>query len=262
MQHDKQKRRQLIIILSIIGLFVGVSLVAAFFLRGDPENQFGKFIPIKNFTSEVKDAPQATREATESSLYNIVSANKNGQDFNPARIDDALIRSSSVKQATDHKTDVTSGNYIVDIESIKQSYKVQYSFSKTESNVNLSGSPVVITCPLESDLIYGTFTCTDFVQAQTSKNDTLLQHLPYQSFSFKITPDATRGETLTLVVDMTIPQIDLKGSESSRREVVSLYKNEVLLWIQSKGAKPEDYSIVYNYDDVGNLKPAPKDYSH
>lgn len=254
MQYDPVKRRRLIIIIVSVVVIAIISIVTAILLRGDPENQFGKFIRIQNYTQKIQNSPGEVRDATESSLYNTVNLNKNGQDFNPSNIKDAFIRDSSDKQTVSDSTNVISGSYIIDMQSIKQSYRVQYSFAPTETNRNVGGSPVVITCLDEADLIYGKFTCVDLVQKQTSKDDVILQYLPFQNFTFKISPDATKNkEKLTLTVDLTIPEVDLKGDVATNRQTVQMYKDEVLKWIRSKSVNPDDYIIEYNYDDNGNL---------
>lgn len=80
-----------------------------------------------------------------------------------------------------------------------------------------------------------------------------MQYLPYENFSFKLSPDATQGDELIIIATLDIPQSDLKGNAASKREVVALYKGEVNDWFKSKGIDPTKYEIQYNYDDNGNI---------
>ena len=225
-----------------IAIIWGISL-----LFQKDENQFGKFIRIQNYTSKVKNLPGDVRDATESYLYNVTKMNVN-DSVNVSKISDAHIRDGSDTQ--EEQSGVYTGSYIVDMESIKQSYGVSYTYSDDDSK--MGGNPIVIQCLPKEKLIYGEFKCTDLVSEQSSTTDPLIRYLPYENFSFKISPDATQGDTLVLVTTLSIPESDLKGSQDSRLAVINAYKSQVEDWIRSKGADPNKYIITYNYDTAGN----------
>lgn len=251
MQKD-QSKKQLIIIGVIVGIIlVGFIILIAFLFRDTGKNQFGERIRIQNYDEIVKNTSDDTRDAIESYLYNIVKMNKE-KDFNATTVKDAYIRKDSASQNYVQMDRYYSGDFIVDMESIKQSYWVQYTYALDESNPKVSGSPVVISCLPENLLKYGPFDCKDLVSDQGAANDVLLQYLPYQNFSFRITPDATRGERLTMIVRLSIPQLQLKGSAETRRNAVAQFKGQVESWIISKGGDPASYDYEYNYDDNGN----------
>ena len=241
-----RKKAVLIIIAGLGGLVLVIGLIS-FLLKGD-ENQFGKFITIQNYSAKINNMPGSVRDATESYLYNVVVMNVD-ESVNASKISDAKIREDSNTQ--DYSRNVYTGSYIVDIESIKQSYGVTYTYSQDESE--LGGNPIVVSCLPKEDLIYGEFKCTDIVSKQEAPNQDIMRYLPYENFSYKITPDATQGDTLVLVVKFDIPQSDLKGNAASRAEVIAMYKKEVTDWILSKGVDPDKYILQYNYDDAGNL---------
>ena len=248
MQQGTVSRKKAAIIL--ISLLAGLALIVgviSMFLKSD-ENQFGKYITIQNYSSKVKNTPDSVKEATESYLYTVVVMNIDSST-NASKINDAFIREGSEKQ--NYAMNVYTGTYIVDMASIKQSYLVTYTYSSDETK--LGGNPIVVSCLPKEDLIYGEFKCTDLVSKQAAEDDGIIRYLPYENFSYKITPDATQGENLVLVVTLDIPQSDLKGNAASRAEVVAMYKKEVTDWITSKGIDPKRYVIQYNYDDAGNL---------
>jgi uncharacterized protein YxeA len=250
---DPYRKRLVIIILAVLLLILGLVALITFITRDTGTNQFGGRIKIQNYTQKVDNAPTDIRDATESYLYNIVKKNKE-DSFEPSTIKDAVVRDNSDNQTFDDSLKVYSGDFIVDMESIKQSYWVQYSFSEEVNNTAVGGNPIVISCLPEDKLKYGAFDCKDFVSAQSSANDVLLQYLPYQNFSFKISPDATIDkDKLTLVVTFSIPEIDLRGDQTSRALTVAQYKKMVTDWIKTKGADPDHYLFTYNYDDNGNV---------
>lgn len=249
MQQPISRKKAVVIIVGIFALFIAIiSLIM--FLTQSNENQFGKFIRIQNYDQKVKNLPSDMRDAMESHLYTIVVKNVD-KSVDAAAIKDAYIRENSDTQSYSQRTTVFDGEFIVDMESIKQSYRVQYSYSQ-ENTIDVGGNQVVITCLPEEELKYGPFPCTDLVSEQSSDNDVLLQYLPYENFSFKLSPDATQGDELVLVATLDIPQIDLTGSAESNAQVVALYKKEVTDWIKSKGVNPTKYEIQYNYDAAGN----------
>lgn len=243
-------RKRLIIIIGII-IFIGIILLIGFLARDTGKNQFGGRIKIQNYDVKVKNLSSDMRDSVEAYLYNIVKKNSTG-DFDPSKVKDAYIRDNTASQNYDNKQAVYNGDFIVDMESIKQSYQTQYSYSQKANSTVTGGNPVVISCLPKEKLKYGAFNCTDFVSAQSTANDVLLQYLPYRSLSFSITPNATKTDKLTLQIQLTIPDIDLSGDANSKRSTVATYKQLVINWIISKSAEPDNYILEYNYDDNGN----------
>ena len=246
--------RKRILICAAIVVGVILIIVLSIVLKGDPKNQFGNIIKIQNYSEKVKNLSPDMRDAMESYLYNIVEKNSNGT-IDPSKVTDAYIRKDSDSQIHSQSINLYSGDFIIDIESIKQSYQTQYSYSDDAANTNVGGNPVVISCIPVEQLKYNDFGCTDFVTEQAGSNDTILQYLPYENFSYRITPDETQTDKLVLNVSFTIPDSDLKGDLASKQAVLALYKKQVNDWIVSKGDDPEKYTFTYNYDDNVNLIP-------
>lgn len=244
------RKKALLLIGVVLVLFIGIVALIATITQQD-ENQFGKFIRIQNYSAKVKNLSNDMRDSMESSLYNTVIGNVDAST-NVSKINDATIREGSDAQERDSKNATYSGSFIIDMSSIKQSYYVQYSYAP-DPTTSIGGSPVIISCLPVEKLIYGEFTCTDLASKQSTEDDMILQYLPYENFTFKITPDATQGDKLVLVVDLDISEVDLKGDAASKAQTVTMYKNEVTDWIASKGVDPTKYEIQYNYDDAGNV---------
>lgn len=250
-QPISRRKAAIILIALLLGLALIITLLSIV-IKSD-ENQFGKFIKIQNYSSKIKNLNGDMRDAMESYLYNVTVMNIDAEKA--GKVGDALIREGSDSQDYNSVTVTYSGSFIVDMQSIKQSYEVQYSYTKEKNNALYvdGGNAVVVSCLEPSKLIYGEFDCKDIVSKQSSKYDVLLQYLPYENFSFKLSPDATQGEELVVVVTLDIPQIDLSSDAASKAATISLYKNEVKKWFDSKGLNWNDYKLDYNYDDAGNV---------
>jgi hypothetical protein len=244
-------RGRRIFLLAAALVFVGIIIISIIIgISNSNKNQFGSFIKIQNYDQRVQNVSGDVKDAIQTTLYKLVEKNS-PSGFDPGSVKDAIIRDGSDKQVHDREKDLYTGSFIIDMESVKQSFNTQYSYSRTNT-LDVGGNAIVLSCLPDSLLKFGSFDCKDFVMEQTNKYDEILQYLPYENFSFKITPDATANDgTLTLVVKLTIPESDLVGSIGSRTQVVSLYKKEVVDWIKSKGLDPLKFKMSYNYTDSG-----------
>lgn len=245
------RKKAAIILIVVMALFMGFIYLLNIFFQSD-ENKFGKFIKIQNYSSKVKNLSGETREAMESTLYNTVERNVDSST-NPSKINDAYIRNESNKQEFNAQSTVYSGTFIVDMASIKQSYRVTYKYSQ-RNTADTGGTPISITCLAPSELIYGDFDCSDIISEQSNDYDEVTAVIPYHGLSFILTPDATQsGRGLVINAKLLIPEIDMSGDKASQLNTIELYKNEVRKWLESKGIDPDKYEIDYNYDSEGNL---------
>ena len=252
----KISRKKAFAFVAVVAVLTILVIVIGTLVTERDTNRFGRFIKIQNYNDEVKNLSPEMRESMESYLYTVVKMNV-VSGFEPGEIKDAVVRAGSTEQSYNARTSVYSGSFIIDIESVKQSYRASYEYLRDKSMrdiANISGNPVAITCLAKDKLKFGVFSCKDIVGEQASGFDDILKFLPYQNFSYKITPNSVENEgKLTLEVELTIPQSDLVGPESSKREVVAMYKKQVLDWVASKGVDASQYEYKFNYDDVGNL---------
>lgn len=251
MQPTYSRKKQLTIIGVIFSAIVVVLIIIAIVMQLSPKNVYGDGLRIQNFDQKVKNVSTIMRSGVEATLYNVVKKNV-PNDTDLLKVDDAYIRDDSNKQNYDKPSDIYTGNFIVDIESIKQSYYVQYTYVEDEDSAEGLTTRVVISCVEDKDLKYGAFKCADFVKEQASENDSIIQYLPFSNFSFRIAADTTAGDdNLILIVELRIPQSDLRGDLASDQATVALYKNEVAIWLKSKNFDPADYTFKYDYTDNG-----------
>jgi hypothetical protein len=259
MQPANSQRKLITTIAIIFGAVVIASIIIAIIVQLSPKNEYGERIKIQNYTQKVKNVSDELHNATEAGLYNTVKKNV-PESTNPSKIKDAFIRDNSNSQDYDKGNETYNGKFIVDIESIKQSYLIQYTYVKNDNSDEGLATRVVVSCVNKEDVKYESFKCDDFVKQQATQNDNIIQYLPYSNFSFKIAADTTAGDDkMILLVELRIPESDLKGDVASKQAVVAMYKNEVAKWLETKNLDPTIYTYEYNYDDNGNLLPETHD---
>lgn len=250
MQNFSRKQKLTILVGIVVAIVLIVVMIIAA-LNQTNKNQFGEYITIQNYDQKVKNVSSGVKDAIQTSLYKIVKKNS-ADTFNASTVGDATIRESSDSQKYEASKLVYSGNFIVDIASIKQSYQAQYSYSATNT-IDVGGNPVVLSCLSTDKLKYGDFNCKDSFSNQIEHVDAIMQYLPYENFDFKISPDATiAGQALTLVVQLRIPDTILRGDANSRISIIATYKKEVTDWVQSKSLDPSKFTIMYDYSDAGD----------
>lgn len=249
MQNMSKRNRILFFVFTAL---IVISLIVAAILginKATSQNQFGKFIKIQNYDAKVKKVSSDVKDAIQSSLYNTVKTNT-ADDFNPATVKDAFIRDDSETQSFDTTTKVYNGSFLVDMASIKQTYQVQYSYS-TSNTIDTGGSPIIITCPNTDQLKYGAFPCTDLSSAQSNPEDILLQYLPYENFSFKLSPDATSGK-LVINATLDIADSDYGTTPAEHAQAVADYKGYIVEWLNTKTIDSSKYTFKYNYTAAGD----------
>jgi hypothetical protein len=252
MQPADSRKKLLIVIGIIFGALAIITVVIALVNQLLTKNEYGDAIKIQNLDQKVKNVSDEFKDGVEATLYNVVKKNVE-PSVNLSKLDDAFIRDGSDSQDYEEGDTIYSGKFIVDMESIKQSYLIQYTYIQKGGSIEGLTDRVVITCVEEKDLKFGAFKCEDPVTQQAGKNDSIIQHLPYSNFSFNIAADATKGDdNLIIKVALRIPESDLKGDLASKQAVVAMYKNEVTKWLTSKNITPSDYTFEYNYNDNGD----------
>lgn len=233
--------KQKITIISIGLVFIAI-FVLLFFLQ--PHNKYGSEIGINNYDKYISNLPTDRRDAINSNLYNIVELNlKSGN----ASINDATIRENSNVEDYNKETNTRLGSFIVDIESVKQSYLISYNWTSDNNNINVSGYTATITClPLEK-LIYGDFGCKDDFSAHKDyiKNNPILDYLPYSTFNYEVTAN-TNNDNKKVNLDVNIILYSYDTRDGRQDISINKYKSEITDWIKSKSLNPSDFTINYN----------------
>lgn len=117
-------------------------------------------ITITNYADYVQNLSREEKLLIQQAIYYVVMDNNKGIQSMPS---DVTIRNGSYKQAYDSATTIYKTSFLVDIASLKQSYRIEDIYSplpREESGVSYSYSTLAL-CPDRSELIYGSFDCTD-----------------------------------------------------------------------------------------------------
>lgn len=252
MNPSSDNRLRNIIIVSLI-LLVAVGIVITIFSLFSNKNPYGEGIKIQNYNDKVKNLSKDYENNISTSLYDIVKHNSSSE-INNQEIKDAYIREKSDVQNEVTENIRYQGSFIVDIDSLKQSYKVQYSYSTKENDTFVSGYPILLGCVDPGEVIYEYFKCKELIEVEKNiqEENAIVNFLPYTTLSYEIRADLTSG-SLVIYADLRIPAIDLSGDTASKQQTVRLYKKQVTDWIKSQGFNPTDYTIEYNYTDNGDL---------
>ncbi|MFZ1250270.1 MAG: hypothetical protein WAR37_02370 [Candidatus Microsaccharimonas sp.] len=232
-------KKRIVIVSLIILVFVGIPIVWYFATIERPSDNS---TPIKNFDSLVKNLPDTQKKNIYSALAIIVKHNNKDDSIDMDRVDDALIRKDSAKQTEVKEGTNYAGSFIVDIKSLQQSYRINYTYSSGDSSDFDSGYPIIASCLERSELIYGYFECEQPNAQLRESKDALLKLLPYKTSFYLITaiPSTNGGEKPTIII-----QVMTNSNSERTREGFVLYKNEAIDWINKQGVSLDDYSLRY-----------------
>lgn len=167
-------------------------------------------------------------------IWHLIEDNVDG--VTKTNIDDAVIRDGTYEEETNNE--ITTAKFLLDIDSIKQTYAVTVSWSDT---VELSDY-VAVDCPSQDMMKYPDTVCYGMY------NDTysLDLYLPY----------LVRGE----MNDSDVPNSPLyliTGSEEEKTITVMVsvcdaekYKKEAMNYLRSTPIKLSEYTIEYQINEV------------
>lgn len=147
-------------IIALICFIVGVIIISVLAMSGIfHRNPYGNEIKIKDFSKEVKNIPDDTRDALFFALYSEVSQNYHGE-INISKLT-GIIRSGSVTTEDSLSSQSATSNFLVDLPEIEQTYHLYVTIPTNNSTDALIGYSTVVLCPTISELIYPPFECTD-----------------------------------------------------------------------------------------------------
>ncbi len=152
-----------IITLIIIGVLIGIS--------GNKD-----LLIIDNISSYRDRIPRNLEENIRGALYNIVKSNIDDEKKIPSK--GVLIRDNSFYSEYDEYDEITSSDFIIDINSLRQSYYIQFEYGE-----NISSTAVVVSClPDDTKIIYDDFKCKDEYTFNEKNDDPYIfigNKLPY-----------------------------------------------------------------------------------
>lgn len=235
-----QDKRKLIIPL-VAFFFVSVALIIlAVVWRGNqaPDNQ----IVIENYTTYVKNIGSSERGSIQENLFTTVNMNLE-KPLETGKKTRAIIRDGSYEQSLEDGIYTT--NFIVDVESLKQSFSVINRYATKGSGVTGLDYTARILCLSKSKLIYDDFSCRDVVSSESglSVSDPLLQYLPYSTLDYNVS-SVVKDEKLVVVVSILLSEADYRTGVDA---AITQRKAEIKKWFEKNGLSVDDYTFEYKY---------------
>lgn len=115
--------------------------------------------PYTPTTDDIPNIPQSEIDNLSEIVHN--TANLNGIKSKP----DIMVRKNSVKQVYNEKNFAYVTDFIVDLPSVKQSYRVHDEYYMIPHGYN-NDYALLVTCPHPEDLIYPPFKCIDRIKQE------------------------------------------------------------------------------------------------
>ena len=139
---------------------------------------------------------EVKKSIIENTLYEEILLNNTNNVGN----NDAKIREGSIHNVYISELDVYLLNFIVDVNNLKQSYRVVYRWSDSNPNENIPQNvPAIAFCLDDNELIYEDFDCKDKYSEDTVVYD-LLQNKTFHKSVLSLSGDVYNGEPLNIII--------------------------------------------------------------
>ncbi len=238
----QQNTKPKLILFGSIAIFIiivaGILAASGIFHK----NPYGTSTKIDNFNRYFKEVSDNTRDATFAALHTTIADNLPEEQEVPTS--GAIIRQDSITNSYNETSLATLSTFLVDIETIQQTYQIQMNWSNNP-NAEIAGYSILVTCPSQNQLIYPSFTCQDMLTKDPLNNLTnqnpIINKLPitvseytdnysnliYYKISYKANEDYSK---ITIIID------DYSGGNRER----------AIQKLTEYGVKPDQYKIQYN----------------
>jgi hypothetical protein len=213
---------------------VAIAVIATILAPKEPKDN-GQ-VPISNLDESTKNISPSRRIDILYVLHDIVAFNTN-DSVNTRSITDAVIREGSDTQSSPQNGHY-EGSFIVDIASIKQSYRITYRYSAQNDSFD-KGYPIVASCLDASELKFGAFDCKDPNVDLVIPTDPLLKKLPYITPYYTINGQEADGKK-TLII-----QIMVNTNGARTMTLFNRYKEEAKAWLASQTSSLDGYTIEW-----------------
>jgi hypothetical protein len=210
-------------------------------------NPYDEYIKINNLSREIRNLPNNVIFDIENELFKVVSFNNESVDHKNISAD---IRQGSIVTRHDTEFDINSGNFIVDIPLLKQSYGIHFEWSRTTGNTGLSGYPILAYCLPESDLIFGHFPCIDVSTEEDLSHidDRILSFLPFANTSFSIRSNGVIDNSkYNLQIQLNIEAMFISVDGTPDPTIFNNLKQKVANWFTERSLDINNYNITYAY---------------
>lgn len=251
MQNTTHKN-QLVLVISLVLIVVGFAVFILFFNKANG-NRYGEELTIANLGEYTKGHPRDKRslEYIEHELFKTVNLNVSSPVTDNS-IEDVRVRAGSFTQTLGDSTKVYTVSFIVDIQSLKQSYDVSYQWDASDSGntEKLDEWGTVVKCLPKEKLLYGDFSCKDMFTELQGDTDSILNNLPHSTLDYNLTvaqgTPGVENQKLALDAELLLSAADVR---SGRDAAIAAYTQEVRDYITSLGLNPDSYTINYTISE-------------
>ena len=230
----------------IIVAFISIIIFIAFYSASHDHK-----ITVINLGDYAKNMPSATKDDIYETIYRTAELNSSESETSLSFMT-ATLRDGSFKETFNKTDSVYSGEFIVDIEAIKQSYRIYYDWT-TNKNTLLSSYGASANCLKMSNMIYPFFNCSNaYDDASLAKYNQLYMILPYNTTLSDGT--AVSVSEVNYYYGSNEPYIrisvDACGNKKALDEGVSLIRD----YLSSYNFNLDDYKyLTSNLCDGGDL---------
>jgi len=238
------KKAILIISVSFIAL-VGILSAVYMYFNNNSTNSHGEYLDIENIDEYTQGKPsdEDTLDYIKHALFTTVNLNTD-QPVESRSITDIVVREGSFSQKYDEDRSIHTVEFIVDIESLKQSYRASYQWSdENRYSEHIDEWGTAVRCLPVDELIYGDFDCRDLFTEMSSVNgDSKLESiLPHRSEFYTIRSYPGEGDGHAVI---SIQIMSNNNSERTQKRF-NTYKKEATDWLESQDIELDTYTIEY-----------------
>ena len=220
-QNIDAKAKVLLTIVAVVVLVIAVWSVIMLI----PEAQMDRRVTVTNYSDENVSVPRGYQQYISERIGDILRKSTMLDETETA---DGKIREGTYSESTDG--DIVTAAFIVDVESVKQSFDVKVIWLKGK---DIGDDPnVTITCPYYTDVIYTDTKC----QVTTPENQ-LKRYLPHYDY-IDDTKYAVNYQRYTDQMYLRI-EIAACGDANLQKSAIDETKN----WLKSRYLDPNDYKI-------------------
>lgn len=228
--------------LTIFFCALALGITAVFIWYFTTTKRYEGSMEIQNLSQYTKGKPinQETLAYIKYDLFRVINQNTSSPAASNS-IKDIMVRDNSFSQAHDKDKGLHSVNFIVDIASLNQSYRVSYQWvDRADQERSKDEWGTAVRCLSDGDQkIYPDFQCKDMFSQLDQPSDPIMQHLPHTTPYYKI---ILGSEPKTLQATIYTSAADERTNPD---QAIAQYKTEINKWVDSLGLKHTDYKITY-----------------
>lgn len=239
---EKIRKKPKTYLLVFISIIIIITAIIVFFII---HNQLhDQKISIENIDKYVKNMPDSKKQEIYGTIYMAAQTNSDLDEVTLSTAT-AVIREKTFSETYNKYDKVYSGDFVVDIDSIKQTYHIYYDWSpnKTSEQLIAGSYGTSANCPTKNEMIYDFYKCKNpYTDEIYRAYDYLTMLLPYtgtlkDNTSYTASPVEYYYGSEEPFIRVSI---DACGNNKKITEGVEAFKN----YLKSYNLNPEDYNII------------------